>query len=122
MSFLNNIHMYGDLHTKQSQSSGNPDPMARMRENFKSQAQKQIDAINNVTPAHRKGWYSKRTDGAFSVSLRNGNATMKLKGAATHITVPSSSVAIDFYRAAIDACSAGELDELFWATRRTLKQ
>jgi glucose/arabinose dehydrogenase len=120
MSFLNNIHTYGTLHSKLP--AAKTDPIATMRENFKTNTRKQIKAITDMESLGRKGWYSTLPDGTLSVSLRNGIATMKLLGDGTHVVVSSSSAALDFYNDAINACSAGELDDLFMATRRASKK
>jgi hypothetical protein len=119
MSFLNTLHTYGTLHSKHP--SFKADPIATMRKSFQKHALKQINALTEASSLGRQGWYSVLPDETVSVSLRNGTTTMKLEDDSTHVTVSSSAVAIDFYNAAIEACTAGEFDALFLATRRSSK-
>lgn len=119
MSFLASIHSYGTLHSKQPTIKA--DPLVTMRENFSKNAHKQIKAITENESLGRKGWFSTLPDGTLSVSLRNGITTIKLNGDNTHVVVPSSSKAVVFYNDAIEACSTGQFDELFTATRVTRK-
>lgn len=118
MSFIESIKSYTPVAVKsQSTTSRNPDPVIRNRENFITQAKKQIADADK--PATKNSWI-KNVDDITRVSIRIGTAAINL-GPGTHFAVKDKAAAVEFIENAIVAAGAGELDQYFAASKPVRK-
>ena len=125
MTFLQNLHTFGTVETTRSYSySKHLDPVLRLRGNFILNAKQQVANVKSGTPLSTNAWVSMKTvsggKSQFKVSLRVGPKLMKLPGG-THVVINSSEKVVEFLEGVIEACEAGELDDLLQETEGKAK-
>lgn len=99
-----------------SQPHASSDPVVRMRSKFSENAEIAVQALRSGV--EKSKWFRKLPDGKLVVSFRNANSVLTLNGT-KHFQVADVESAAKLLEAAKAAASAGELDEVLKATRRT---
>lgn len=99
-----------------SQPHASSDPVVRMRSKFSENAEIAVQALRSGV--EKSKWFRKLPDGKLVVSFRNANSLLTLNGT-KHFQVADVESASKLLEAAKAAASAGELDEVLKATRRT---
>ena len=115
---LNFIATYGTIVAKKpAPAAGNP------RDSFVKNATKQIEFLTNGGYEKQNPWFTIEADGTLRVSLRNGFKNLPLNAAGDqHVHVVSKERAIAMLRDAIEACKAGQLDQLFMENKVVRKK
>ena len=90
------------------------DPLINAKTKFASNCE---ETVKLIKAAAESGKFFKKLPDGYLLTLRNGNSSMSLNGAA-HFKVADATATVKFIEAAKAAANAGELDAAFKASQR----
>lgn len=112
-TFFRNLQALGAVAFHGGKSNSRLDPLSAAKERFAATADAQLKMIEASAV---KGLWFRRSGESVIVTLKNGMTAINRE--APTFTLPDSSQAIKFIKAAKDACAKGEFDALLLATNR----
>lgn len=126
MSIFNNLESFGTVETTRSYSySKHLAPAERRRRNFVRNAKEQIKAVATNAPLAINSWVSTRVSDqgqeSYKVGLRVGPRLIELPNGGTHLIVDTREKVVKFLEGVIEACEAGEMDDLLEKTSQSKK-
>lgn len=114
-SFFESLHAFAAPISKLSNAQAQQDPVLAMRTRFSNAVAEQITLVKSA--ADKSRWFKKQANGAYQITVRNGNTALKL-GENTFFEAADAAKAEAFLEAIAAGAKAGELDTLLKDSQR----